>query len=146
MSEDQALQFALMMESGMPIPDIMTYFFPESSPNERLAIANGWTRSRALAKAIKQLQGDDWHLMTLDQRIQFAINKHYSELAYFLYTHNYAEASGMDKTKADVARSVLEHKLAGTAGKGSPIEQFWDDLKNNKIKLATQPAIPVIPS
>jgi hypothetical protein len=123
-----------MLNAGMPVEHIMTYFLPDSTPGERSSVAAGWTRSRLLQDAIKELQGDEWHLLSLDDRIQKSIDKHYSELAYFLYTHNYSDASGMEKTKSDTARVVLETKLAGNAGKNDPLSQFYSDLKAGKIK------------
>jgi hypothetical protein len=78
--------------------------------------------------------------MSAEERIRFAIDKHYNEMAYFLYSHNYGELSGPDKAKADTCRQALEAKLAGTAGKFTPLDEFWNDMR---AKLAAQRAGPV---
>lgn len=139
MNADVAHQFALMLMAGLPVKDIMVYFFPESTDTERQSIAAGWVRSKALQQAVKALQGADWHEMSLEKRIQLAVDKHYSELAYFLYSNNYNTVSGTEKTKADTARAVLETKLAGLAGQANPLAQFWKDLKDKKVSLGPVP-------
>lgn len=139
LNADIAWQFALMLQSGMPVSDIMCYFLPDSSEGERNSIAAGWTRSKLLQEAVNKLNGKEWEKMSMEERIQKSIDKHYSELAYFLWTRNYSQVSGLDKTKADTARSVLETKLAGLAGQRNPLEAFWADLKSGKVNLPNGP-------
>lgn len=134
-----ARQLALMLKSGMPLQHAMVYFMPDATEGERNSVAAGWTRSKLLQQAVREIEGDDWQNLSLEVRIQNAIDKHYSELAYFLYTHNYTDVAGLDKTKSDTARSVLETKLAGLAGKASPLEAFWNDLRQGKAKLSAVP-------
>jgi hypothetical protein len=75
-----------------------------------------------------------WQEMSLQERIQYAIDKHYAEMAYFLYSRNYADLQGAEKAKADTCRMTLEAKLAGMAGKLDALSQFYADLASGKIK------------
>lgn len=146
-TKDQAYQFAVMLSAGVPGGEAIRYFFPDENPTSQKAWLEKWMRSEEVQKAIILLQGKSWEKMSTEEKIQFAIDKHYVEAAYFLYSHNYAELVGADKTKADTCRQVLETKLAGMAGKMDALSQFWADITNGKIKLSqaapTKPAIPM---
>src|SRR3990167_1242496 len=123
-TRSEALQYALMLGSGMPPLDILTYFYPDLAPIDLKGELDRWNRSHNVRAAILAQMGRAWQDMTLDERIAFAIDKHYSEMAYFLYSHNYAQLVGADKQKADTCRQALEAKLAGMAGKMGPLEAF----------------------
>lgn len=140
-SKDDALQLALMLKSGMPSSDAIRYFFEPDCPPDRLLFEHErWMRHPHVQAALRQINGVPWQDLDLPGRIQFAIDKHYSEMAYFLYANNYAELVGADKIKADTCRQALEAKLAGQAGKMSALTMFWDDVKNNRVKLPGLPA------
>lgn len=135
-SKEDALQFALMIKSGMPTLHAIQYFFSGDEDPERLKFEHDrWLRSQTLKDAIDHVQGKPWKDMSLNEQINFAIEKHYAELAYFLYSHNYAELVGAERQKADICRSSLETKLAGMSGKMTPITQWFDDVKTGKVKL-----------
>lgn len=135
-TKEQAQAFALMLQAGMPGEEALAYFF--ENPDEAVASYELWMRSRTLKDATLALQGKTWQAMTAEERIELAINKHYNELAYFLYSRNYVSLIGSEKAKADTCRGVLEAKLAGTAGKLDPLMQFWADVKAGKVTLAPQ--------
>jgi hypothetical protein len=134
-----------VLSSGMPPEDAMAYFLPDMDPVDRLAVMRRWLPSANLQHAIRALQGKSWTEMDLQERIKISIDKHYTEVAYFLYTHNYASLTGADKTKADTCRQVLEAKLAGMAGKTDALSSFWNDLVSGKVKL-NGPAMASLPA
>lgn len=137
-SKDEALQLALMINAGMPTLEAMRYFYPEDDPERVKFEHDRWMRSSHVKAAVKHVQyGKNWQEMSLDERIKFAVDKHYSELAYFLYTHNYATLSGAERQKADICRAALEAKLAGTAGKMDALTSWFDDVKTGRVKLPT---------
>jgi len=137
----EAQQFALMVQSGLPQKDVIQYFFPDETDSKvLLGILKEWLQAPTVATATLQLMGKAWQEMTNEERILFAIDKHYNEMATFLYSHNYCELVGNDRQKADICRAALEAKIAGTAGKLGPIESFWHDIKTGKVKLAGLPA------
>lgn len=143
-SKEQALHLALLLGSGMPSYDAIRYFLPPDEPNlSETTVKNlhdSWLKSSALKAAILQVQGKAWQDMGMEEKIQFAINKHYTELAYFLYSHNYVDTTGTDLTKINQARQVLEAKIAGMAGKMDALTRFWDDVTTGKVKLTAVPA------
>ena len=135
-SKEEAYQFALMLKSGMPSNEAIRYFLPEDiDPQELILSHRVWVKSKLVEAASLAFQGKRWEDMSLDERIQLAIDKTYTEAAYFLYSHNYAQLMGADRQKADICRQTLEAKLAGTSGKMGPLETFWSDIKSGKVKL-----------
>jgi hypothetical protein len=77
-----------------------------------------------------------WQEMTLSEKMETALDIHYSGLAYFLFSHNYGDLGAADKAKADTARTALEQKLAGVAGRGDALSRFFDDINSGKVKLS----------
>ena len=141
-TKETALQFATMLSCGAPAREAITYFLPEEEnglslpPAQIEALLQRWMRSKVVQDAILFTQGGDWTEMTFEAKLRFALDKTYTEMAYFLYSRNYAELSGPEKAKADTCRTTLEAKLAGTAGKLNAVEQFWSDVAGGKIKLS----------
>ena len=130
---EQAYQFALMLQAGMPASDAIRYFF--EAPDQK-AMCDRWLASRELAKAVRTLQRDKgWQEMSTEERIQLAVDKNYNEMAYFLYAHNYSELAGAERAKADICRQALEARIAGTAGKLDAITRFWDDIRSGRVTL-----------
>lgn len=145
-SKEQAYQFAIMLSAGVPGAEAIRYFYPDDNPTSQKAWLDKWMRSEEVQRQIILLQGKSWEKMSTEEKIQFAVNKHYVEAAYFLYSHNYAELTGAEKTKADTCRQVLETKLAGMSGKMDALSQFWADVQSGAIKLGkpatVQAALP----
>lgn len=135
-SADEATQFAVMLTAGMPPEEAILYFFEDKE--NAIAAIDRWMKAKTVRAAITQLQdGKTWQTMNLDERIRFSLDKHYTELSYYLYSRNYVTLQGADKAKADTARTTLEVKQAGLAGKLEPLAVFWDDVKSGKVKLNT---------
>ena len=133
LTKETALQFALIISSGMPHSEAIRYFCePEEEPFAKLKV---WSMSPLVAQATLSIQKKSWQDMTLSERIKCAIDLHYSQMAYFLYSHNYVEVAGTDKQKADTCRQALEAKLAGMAGKMDALTSFWSDVANGTVKL-----------
>lgn len=138
-TEEQAIQFAVMLQAGLPAADAIAYFTDSADPLELAHMLEAWRRSRAVKRAMLSLMGKPWQGMSLDERIRYALDIHYAQLAYLLYSSNYAEVGSNDKSKLDTARVALEQKLAGLAGKGDALSEFFADLKSGKVKLNPVP-------
>lgn len=134
-TKEQAEQFALMIHGGMPGMDALAYFFPDLSQEALAETLKSWNRSPTVQRRILQLQGKTFQDMTLDEKIKLSLDLHYSQMAYYLYSRNYANLSGTDKQKADTCRAALESKVAGTAGQNNPLAAFWDDIRKGKVTL-----------
>ena len=130
LSAHEAREFALMILAGAPVADIVPYFWPDPMDEQTLiACAELWPQQPEVQTAIEQLAGGEpWHKLSDEARWELALKKHYSELAYILWTTNYAEAEGPARTKADTCRTAIEAKVAGMAGRDSPLAQFYHAL------------------
>lgn len=141
LSDVQAEQFALILLSGCPVTQAVTYFL-ESSEDELRAVEE-WPRQPAVLAATKKLTGGvAWQEMGEQERIEFALKKHYAELAYFIYSTNYNDLEGAKKQKSDTCRQVLETKLAGLAGQSNPLTDFYSDMLSTYKKQVKDSAIP----
>ncbi len=135
-TNDQAMQFCIMINAGLPAMEAIVYFALPDEDSESIAYKlRDWQRSPQVKRAMAILMRKSWTEMTLDERITHALDLHYSGLAYFLFSHNYADLGGPDKAKADTARMALEARMAGTAGKTDQLSQFFADINSGKVKL-----------
>jgi hypothetical protein len=130
LGDAEAREFAVMVLSGAPVADVVPYFWT-SAVDEAVLLAceEWWPRQTEVVEAIQQLTGGEpWHQLTDEARWDLALTKHYNELAYVLWTTNYAEVTGPAKAKADTCRQAMEAKVAGMAGTESPLSRFYHDL------------------
>lgn len=133
-TKDQAFQFAVMLNAGLPPEDAIIYFTDSQDEQVVQELLVAWLRSRAVKSAIITLQGKPWDRMSLDEKIKTSLDFTYSSMAYFLLTHNYGTLGRDDKAKADSARGALEAKLAGTSGKFDALSEFYADLRAGKLE------------
>lgn len=134
-TKEQAWQFALMIQGGMPPIDAIGYFFSGVEDRELMQHLKGWQTSSFFKIATLQLQGKAFQDMTLEEKIKYSLDLHYSQMAYYLYSRNYAVLTSAEKQKADTCRIALEQKIAGTAGQNDPLTNFWRDLRSGKVTL-----------
>ncbi len=125
---EQAKQFALMLATGVPATDALRYFLPEDVHEDVVKeLAPRWLRCAAVRDAQVVLNGAEWSVLSPQARIEKALEKHYSEMAYFLFTTNYGDLDGAKKSKADSCRNALEAKLAGMQGQMNELARFYMD-------------------
>lgn len=141
-SNDQALQFVIILQSGVPANQAIGYFTDATDNAEVAHMLAQWMRSKAVRDAQTTLMGKAWQDMTLDEKIHYALNLHYCQLAFTLYSNHYGEVGPADLTKLNTARVALESKLAGTAGKTDALSRFFDDISTGKLKMASVPLAP----
>ena|SRR3990167_1912016 len=130
LTAEQAEEFARIVLSGVPTHQAARYFLPATvEPDEvRDAAHDFYSQVEVQASLEKLTGGVPWQRLTKEDRLAIALDKHYAELAFFLWSHNYADLDGAGKQKADTCRQALEAKVAGTAGKGNAMERFYEDL------------------
>jgi hypothetical protein len=133
-SKDQAIQFAVLLQAGLPAEHAILYFAETDDPGEVALILGKWLRSRALAEAQRTLLGKSWQDMTTEEMCDVALEQSYRSMAYLLFTTNYVTANAGEKGKIDTARAAIEAKKAGTAGKIDPLWQFIEDFKRDRAK------------
>lgn len=131
-SDEQALQFCIMLSAGLPAEHAILYFVESDDPGLISLTLAKWMRSRSVAKAQESLLGKKWQDMTLDEKCDTALNQQYASMAYLCYATNYVTAGAAEKGKLDTARAALEARKAGTAGKVDPIWAFIEDFKQKE--------------
>jgi hypothetical protein len=138
--KEQAFAFATMIQAGLPASEAILYFYDSDDPGFLSLAAHKWARCRAVREATLSLMGKAWHKMSTKERMEYALDQHYSQLATLLFSINYQEATPNDKQKMDSARTALEAKVAGTAGKVDTLTAFFEDVKSGRVKLNPIPA------
>lgn len=137
-TKEEGHALATMLLAGLTPADAIAYFLDGSEDPQQVAeLIRKWRRSRHTQAAMKALLGKAFHEMTPQEQMDTALRIHYAQLSALLFTNHYAEASAMDKSKLDSARTAIEAKMAGTAGKGDAIQRFFDDVNAGRIKLNT---------
>jgi hypothetical protein len=142
-TEDQAMQFAIILSAGLPPSEAIRYFTLSDDPGEIIQTMHKWLKSALVRKAQNKLLGKQWQDLSLDERIKLSLDRHYSGMAWLLFSQHYAEADGSMKGKLDQARIALEAKQAGTSGKMDALSQFFDDINRGRVKLAKPITLPV---
>ena len=131
LSKFDADQYALMLLAGIPRTVAASYFAPQNCSQDELEeYAHDWGKQVEVVEAVQRhsADGTPWHLMGPEERLKVAVDKHYADRAYFLWSHNYSDLNGLDKQKADSCLATLEAKLAGTAGQGSVLDRLYEDV------------------
>jgi len=130
-----------MLQSGVPPLVAVRYFFPELEDEDTLLrLARSWGLHTYVQEEVRKYQGGSWQDLPPQERLKIALDKHYQEMAYFLYANNAAEMEGMRLTKSQTFRQALEAKLAGNAGKEDAMSRFMDDVLMGRIKVGAQVA------
>lgn len=136
-TDEEAHEFAVMIQSGLPAAQAILYFIDANTPDVVQAWCQRWQSCRAVNLATTKLMKKKWQDMTPQEKMDYALELHYNQLALMLFATNYMEANAQDKVKMDDARKAIEAKLAGTAGQVGALEMFYSDLRQGKIKLNT---------
>ena len=139
-SDEQAHEFAVMIQSGLPATQAILYFVTEENPEAIEKWASRWLNSRAVNAAVTALMKKPWQQMSMQERMDYALTMHYNQLATMLISYNYLTAGGAEKAKMDDARKAIEAKNAGLAGQQGGLEMFYADLRAGKIQLNSQRA------
>lgn len=134
-SVEQAAELAMMITAGMPSVEAIRYFCSDPDAGLVRHVHDAWMKHENVAQAILKLQGKSWHKMSKDERLQWAKDKAYAEMAYYLYSHNYSELTGNELLKYDSCRKAIETKLAGLEGQNDG-QRFWNELLSGKLKAS----------
>lgn len=127
-SDDQAHQFAKLLLAGVPQPDALCYVLGSVEPGIIELALPRWMRSPRVVDALATLNGGRWPSLDADARMDIALDKHYAELAHYLYTHDYDTAEGKTLSKLDKAREALESQRTGRIQANSPFMRFLNAI------------------
>lgn len=136
---EQAHEFAKLLRAGVPHADALCYVLGAVEPGLVDLALPRWLRSRLVVDALAALNGGRWPALEPDARLDIALDKHYAEMAHYLYTHDYESAEGKDMAKLTVAREALERLRTGRLEQNSPFVKFLRTLLQPK---SGTPALP----
>lgn len=129
LDKDTAMSFAVLLRAGVPPGDAIRYFCDaETSSAELTLLLTKWLKHRYVQEALVIVDGKPWHEMNATEQIEKSLKKHYSEQAYYLFSHNFTDLNPSELTKANLARTTLEAKLAGNAGKVDAMTAFMGEM------------------
>jgi hypothetical protein len=137
-TEEQALQFCIMLRAGLPAEHAILYFCDSDDAQVIALTLSKWLRSKAVSKAQTKLLGKNWEDLSIDEMCDAALDQQYRSMAYLMFSTNYVTANQGEKSKLDSARTALEARKAGTAGKVDPIWAFIEDFKREKARKSIQ--------
>lgn len=137
-TDEQAWEFAVMLHSGLPAEHAILYFVEAETPDAVSAWSRRWAGCKAVGAATTKLMKGRWQDKSPTEKMDYALEIHYNQLATTLLVNNYLAASIPEKVKMDDARKAIEAKRAGTAGMQGGLEMFYADLRSGKITLASQ--------
>lgn len=136
-----ARQLVQLLHAGVPALTCLAYLAPDYHAALTLEQRKAWylalVGSRAVLDAARELNGGDWQTLDADRRLTLALDKHFAELAHYLYTHDYAEADGNEAKKISEARAAITEKLRGDSeGDDTPFTRMMRDLMEGKLRDA----------
>jgi len=140
------MDLATLLRSGVPQPDALAYILgPSLDPHLAPTILARWLRDPAVRDALATLNGGAWPTLAPEARLDVALDKHYAEMAYFLYTHDFDQATGPELRKLDTARTALEAQRTGRLQANSPFMKFLTALLKpgtTTLRLGTGESLP----
>lgn len=136
---EQAFEFARLLRGGVPQPDALAYVLGAVDDGVLARTLPRWLRARHVVDALATLNGGRWPALEPDKRLDIALDKHYAEMAHYLYTHDYESADGKEMRKLDSARESLERLRTGRMEQQSPFMRFLATLLKPKSETGTLP-------
>lgn len=133
-----ASEFVKMLHAGIPPLTALAYFGPsyyDSQDREgRLRWLSAWERDPLMATASVAHMKGQWQDLDPDSRLELSLSKHMAELAYLLYSTDYASADGTILKKLDTARDAIMHWIAESdEDVDSPYVRALKDLLEGKL-------------
>lgn len=136
-----ALEFVKLLHAGLPADHALAYMAPDYYATigepARKTLVGRWLSSRIVLAATEQLHEGKWAKLPLAKREEIALDKTFGQLAYYLYTHDYATLEGPDLKKANDARVALMEKLKATDVEGdeTPMQRLMRDILSGNAQL-----------
>ena len=144
----EAERFAALLHAGLPPHHAIKAFLPPALTADEVSVwMQEWVRDAQVGVAIEKLQGGRWEELQLGQRVDLALIKQYSEMAYIMIVNHYDTANPQTQRVLDTCRATLETYQAGMAGRVDPLKEFFQTLiaekqaeKEAALKLAEKHA------
>lgn len=123
-TEDRAVLWAKLLFAGCPPMQAVIFFVQGLTIEQQKEALRLWSTHPLTQKAVNDLQGGSWLDLTNEQRVRIAYDKHIAEVAFYVHSHSFVQASDKDDIeKMKQAREVLKAVL-GHAPDGDPMADF----------------------
>ena len=136
---DLARTFVALTGAGWSVGRAVGYLCPEVSVERLEIVAAVWLRTPEVEQALSQANGGAWHELSEDERVSIALQQHRAQCAHYLVTHRLEEAAGVELTKIEMARGVLERFVAGTLDVQDPLLKAMQGILG-KVAAGAVPA------
>lgn len=149
MTAKLATVYAQMLHAGCPPLLATEYMAPQLSKEVLKATTRLWVADVLVQQAVEQLIGGAFITLPPERRYQLALEKHLSELAFFLHSNNFNDAAGKDGLEMfKQAREVLKAELKGGTDESDPMQAFARfALDMVKLQVAEKTAAsPIAPA
>lgn len=148
LTDQTALELVKLIHSGIPGVLCLSYIAPQfydtQTDKQRATWLADWQRHPLMAKAAAHFNKAEWQDLDGDARLHIALDKHLAELAYYLYTSDFALLEGLAYKKlADAREALMTHLDASESGDETPFMKAMRDLLADKIGAAGPPQLPM---
>ena len=118
-------EFAKLLHAGCPQDLAVRYLYPAAGSERVKAVVRAWAGHPEAHRAVEALLGGAWLEMDADRRYGLALDKHFGELAFYLWANNFNTVESREEIeKMKVAREVLLARVKPGAEADNPLEAF----------------------
>lgn len=145
LTEPLAADFVKLLLAGVTPIEALRFLQPAywayCNAHQRRAWLTEVQASSLVADETDRLNEGAWQDIEAGDRLRLALEKHYAEMAYFLYTNNFADPSA-DRAKMTEAREAIVAKIEAGDGKGGSVFDVFLQKLAGRADLAEPPRLP----
>ena len=138
-TRELARTFVALTGAGWSVSSAVGYLCPEVKVVQQEVVAAVWLRTPEVEQALAEANGGAWHELSEEERVSIALQQHRAQCAHYLVTHRLEEAAGVELTKIEMARGVLERFVAGTLDVQDPLLKAMQGILG-KVAAGSVPA------
>lgn len=152
LTAESAYEIAKLLAAGCPIGVACAFVWPKYDASlvgysDDDVVRARWhenvARDRLTLDAVTKLNGAEWQNLPKEERLQIALDKHFAECAFVLYTNNYSTAENDVKRTMDVAAERLMRKIGDKEREDlSPMFAWVKEFIKSGGKMATAAFVP----
>ena len=136
---EMARTFAALTGAGWSPSEAVGYLCPEVTCERLELVAAVWVRTSEVQQALAEANGGRWHELSEEERMAIALSQHRAQCARYLMRHRLDEAIGVELTKIEMARGVLERFVSGTLDVQDPLLKAMQGILG-KVAAGAVPA------
>lgn len=143
LTKDTAAEFVKLEAAGLPYAHVFHYlasqWWATLDDDQRNDTIAAWLASPLVARAASTFNGALWQDLDRDARVELALSKHASQLAYLLYTHNPSDTIDkltLEKIK-DARTALFEMQRIAQGGEQGAFAKMVADLLAGKVEGQT---------